>query len=168
MKLYLIPSVLLVAVGGLLAWGYYGHEQTIRLTKSTGDDIASYQITDEEEKNHPDFKSAGIISDYDRCLKTRTQINRVEPGKGDELFKCEELQSYMEPSERLKAAWRQGLVQKCEQAVKAVLWDPNSYRYVDRLYIATDNNGIDVRLTYSESDGFGGRTQEQKTCSYKL
>ncbi len=163
-----ISSALIVALGGLLAWGYYGHEDIIHSTESARSDFASSATNVKKDKTHSDFKSAGIISGYDRCIWTRAHINKVEPGQGDRLFKCEELESYVEPAERLKAAWRQDLVQKCEQAIKAVLWDPRSYRFVDRLYIATENNGIDVRLTYSESDGFGGRMQEQKTCSYKL
>ena len=165
---YWIHSALLVTVGGLLAWGYFGYEDKIRLTESLGDVGASSAVTVKRDKAHFDFKSAGIISDYDRCDWTRAQINKAESGKGDELFKCEGLKSYVEPAERLKAAWSQNLAQNCEQAIKAVLWEPRSYLFVDRLYIATENNGIDVRLTYSESDGFGGRAQEQKTCSYQL
>lgn len=169
-KRYKIHLALLVTLGGLFAWGYYSHEDTIRLTESLGDVVATSTETVKQDKPHFDFKSAGIISDYDRCHWTRAQINKAEPGqgKGNQLFKCEGLKSYVEPAERLKAAWRQNLAQNCEQAIKAVLWDPRSYLFVDRLYIANESNGIDVRLTYSESDGFGGRAQEQKTCSYQL
>ena len=67
----------------------------------------------------------------------------------------------MEPGERLNAASRQGLVQNCEQAIKAALWDPGSYVYVDHLYVANEINGVDVRLTYLENDGYGGRDQWQ-------
>ena len=79
---------------------------------------------------------------------TRAQLNKAEPGKGDEHFKCEELKSYVEPAERVKAALRQGLVQNCERAIKAALWDPGSYVFVDHLYVANEINGVDVRLTY--------------------
>jgi len=120
-----------------------------------------------EDKTHPDFQNNGL-SDYDRCLKTRAQVNRELPGKGDELFKCEEIKSYLKPAERVKAAERQGLVQKCEQTIKAVLKDPRSYRFVGRQYIATENNGLDVRVTYSATNDIGGRIQQQKTCSYKF
>ena len=163
-----IPSAVLVTVSGLAARAYYNHPVAFLSTKSTRDDAASSALSDKQSNLQFDFKSAGIISDYTRCHWTRTQINKVEPGKGDELFKCEELESYVEPAERLKAAWRHSLDQKCEQAIKDFLWDPGSYRFVDRTYIATETNGIEVRLTYSESDGFGGRSQEQKTCSYQL
>ena len=165
---YLIYSALLVTVSGLLAWGYYGHKDKIRLTESLGDVIASSAETFKQNKVYFDFKSAGIVSDYERCHWTRAQINKAKSGNADELFKCEGLKYYVEPAERLKAAWRQNLAQNCEQAIKAALWDPRSYLFVDRLYIATESNGIDIRLTYSESDGFGGRAQEQKTCSYQL
>ena len=74
----------------------------------------------------------------------------------------------IDPAERLKAASRQGLVQNCEQAIKAALWDPGSYVFVDHLYVANDINGVDVRLTYLENDGYGGRDQWQTTCSYHL
>ena len=57
----------------------------------------------------------------------------------------------MEPAERLKAASRQGLVQNCEQAIKAALWDPGSYVFVDHLYVANESNGVDVRVTYLET-----------------
>ena len=167
-KRYWFPSTLLVVASGLLTWSYYSYEVKIPSTESAGHDAAPAAVTVNQDKARFYFKSAGIISDYTRCHWTRTQINKVEPGKGDELFKCEELESYVEPAERLKAAWRHSLDQKCEQAIKDFLWDPGSYRFVDRTYIATETNGIEVRLTYSESDGFGGRSQEQKTCSYQL
>ena len=167
-KRYWFTSAFIVVVGGLLTWGHYSQEDSIRSTELAGSDAASTAVTDKQDKAHFDFKSAGIISDYTRCYWTRTQINKVEPGKGDELFKCEELESYVQPAERLKAAWRQSLDQKCEQAIKDFLWDPGSYRFVDHVYIANEKNGIEVRLNYSESDGFGGRSQEQKTCSYQL
>ena len=167
-KRYWLASTFLVVLGSLLTWGYYSYEVKTLSTESAGHDSASTVVTVNQDKARFHFKSAGILSDYTRCHWTRTQINKVEPGKGDELFKCEELESYVEPAERLKAAWRQSLDQKCEQAIKDFLWDPGSYRFVDHVYIATEQNGIEVRLTYSESDGFGGRSQEQKTCSYQL
>ena len=190
-KRYWIPSALLVAVGGLLAWAYYDTENTIRKAnsgdmeacealKSYAGEETKARITDSacsellglpldgEDKTHSDFKSTGSMSDYDRCLKTRAQINKVEPGKGDELFKCEELKSYLKPAERVKAAERQGLVQKCEQTIKAALNDPRSYRFVDRKYIATENNGLDIRVTYSATNAVGGRIQGQQTCNYKF
>ena len=167
-KRYWIHSALLVTVGGLLAWGYYGHEDKIRLRESLGDVVASSTETVKQDKAHFDFKSAGIISDYDRCHWTRAQINKAEPGQGNELFKCEALKSYVEPAERLKAAARQELVQNCEQAIKAALWDPGSYAFVDHLYVANKFNGVDVRLTYLENDGYGGRDQWQTTCIYQL
>ena len=163
-----IPSALLVVAGGLGALAYYIPVDAVISTKSSRDDAASSALTDKQGKAHFDFKSAGIISDFKRCDWTRVQLNKAEPGIGDKHFKCEELKSYVEPAERLKAAWRQSLDQKCEQAIKDFLWDPGSYRFVDRTYIATETNGIEVRLIYSESDGFGGRSQEQKTCSYQL
>ena len=93
---------------------------------------------------------------------------RAEPGIGDKHFKCEELKAYVEPAERLEAASRQRLVQNCEQAIKAALWDPGSYVFVDHLYVANESNGVDVRLSYLENDGYGGRDQWQTTCSYQL
>jgi len=201
-KRYWIPSALLVAVGGLLAWGYYGHEDLIRkansgdmeaceslkgyagedtkvritdascsallATVSADGDVATSTTAVTEDKTHSDFKSTGPMSDYERCLKTRAQINKEIPGKGDELFKCEELKSYLKPAERVKAAERQGLVQKCEQTIKAALNDPRSYRFVDRKYIATENNGLDIRVTYSATNAVGGRIQGQQTCNYKF
>ena len=75
---------------------------------------------------------------------------------------------YKRQAERVKAAERQGLVQRCEQTIKAALKDPRSYRFVDRKYIATENNGLDVRVTYSATNSLGGRIQEQQTCNYKF
>ena len=159
---------MLVTVGGIAARGYYSHADAFLSTKSTRDDADSSALTDKQDKAHFDFKSAGIISDYKRCDWTRIQLNKAEPGIGDKHFKCEELRSYEEPVDRLKAATRQGLVQDCEQAIKAALWDPGSYVFVDHLYVANEINGVDVRLTYLENDGFGGRDQWQTTCSYQL
>ena len=163
-----IPSAVLVVAVGLRARAYYSHADAFLSTKSARDDAASSALTDKQGKSHFDFKSAGIISDFKRCDWTRAQLNKAESGIGDKHFKCEELKSYVEPGERLKAASRQGLVQNCEQAIKAALWDPGSYVFVDHLYVANDINGVDVRLTYLENDGYGGRDQRQTTCSYHL
>ena len=165
---YWIPSAVLVTVGGIAARGYYSHADAFLSKASAGNDIESPALTDKQDKVHFDFKSAGIISDYKRCDWTRIQLNKAEPGLGDKHFKCEELRSYEEPVDRLKAATRQGLVQDCEQAIKAALWDPGSYVFVDHLYVANEINGVDVRLTYLENDGYGGRDQWQTTCSYQL
>ena len=159
---------MLVTVGGIAARGYYSHADAFLSKASAGNEIESPALTDKQDKVHFDFKSAGIISDYKRCDWTRIQLNKAEPGIGDKHFKCEELRSYEEPVDRLKAATRQGLVQDCEQAIKAALWDPGSYVFVDHLYVANEINGVDVLLTYLENDGFGGRDQWQTTCSYQL
>ena len=163
-----IPSALLVVAGGLGALAYYIPVDAVISTKSSRDDAASSALTDKQGKAHFDFKSAGIISDFKRCDWTRVQLNKAEPGTGDKHFKCEELKAYVEPAERLKAASRQGLVQNCEQAIKAALWDPGSYVFVDHLYVANESNGVDVRVTYLENDGYGGLDQWQTTCSYQL
>ena len=128
-----IPSAVLVVAVGLGARAYYSHADAFLSTKSARGDAASSALTDKQGKSHFDFKSAGIISDFKRCDWTRAQLNKAEPGKGDKHFKCEELKAYVEPAERLKAASRQGLVQNCEQAIKAALWDPGSYVFVDCL-----------------------------------
>ena len=159
---------MLVTVGGIAARGYYSHADAFLSKASAGIDIESPALTDKQDKVHFDFKSAGIVSDYERCDWTRIQLNKAEPGLGDKHFKCEELRSYEEPVDRLKAATRQGLVQDCEQAIKAALWDPGSYVFVDHLYVANEINGVDVRLTYLENDGYGGHDQWQTTCSYHL
>ena len=159
---------MLVTVGGIAARGYYSHADAFLSKASAGNDIEYPALTDKQEKAHFDFKSAGIISDYKRCDWTRIQLNKAEPGIGDKHFKCEELRSYEEPVDRLKAATRQGLVQDCEQAIKAALWDPGSYVFVDHLYVANEINGVDVLLTYLENDGYGGRDQWQTICSYQL
>ena len=162
-----IPSAVLVVAGGLGALAYYIPVDAFISTKSARD-AASSALTDKQGKAHFDFKSAGIISDFKRCDWTRVQLNKAEPGIGDKHFKCEELKAYVEPAERLKAASRQGLVQNCAQAIKAALWDPGSYVFVDHLYVANESNGVDVRVTYLENDGYGGLDQWQTTCSYQL
>ena len=154
-----------VALG---ARGYYSHADAFLPTESAGNDVASLAVTAKRGNTHFDFKSAGIISDFKRCHWTRAQLNKAEPGTADVYFKCEELKSYVEPVERLKAASRQGLVQNCERAIKSSLWDPGSYVFVDHMYVANEINGVDVRLTYLENDGYGGRDQWQTTCSYQL
>ena len=162
-----IPSAVLVVAGGLGALAYYIPVDAFISTKSARN-AASSALTDKQGNAHFDFKSAGIISDFKRCDWTRVQLNKAEPGIGDKHFKCEEVKAYVEPAERLKAASRQGLVQNCEQAIKAALWDPGSYVFVDHLYVANESNGVDVRVTYLENDGYGGLDQWQTTCSYQL
>ena len=163
-----IPSALLVVAVGLGARAYYRHAEAFLSPKSARDDAASSALTDKQGKAHFDFKSAGIISDFKRCDWTRVQLNKAEPGTGDKHFKCEELKAYVEPAERLKAASRQDLVRNCEQAIKAALWNPGSYVFVNHLYVANESNGVDVRVTYLENDGYGGLDQWQTTCSYQL
>ena len=165
---YWIPSAVIVTVIGLGARDYFIQADPFLSTKSAGSNSASSALTDKQDQAHFDFKSAGIISDYKRCDWTRVQLNKAEPGTGDKHFKCEELKAYVEPAERLEAASRQDLVQNCEQAIKAALWDPRSYIFVDHLYVANEINGVDVRLTYLENDGSGGRDQWQTTCRYHL
>ena len=165
---HLILSAVLVTVSGLGARAYYSNTYEFLSTKPAKDDAASADLTYKQGKAYFDFKSAGIISDFKRCHWTRVQLNKAEPGLGDKHFKCEQLESYTKPAERLKAASRQGLVKNCEHAIKAALWDPVSYVFVDHLYVANEINGVDVRLTYLENDGFGGRDQWQTTCSYQL
>ena len=159
---------MLVTVGGIAARGYYSHADAFLSKASAGNDIESPALTDKQDKVHFDFKSVGIISEYKRCDWTRVQLNKAEPGIGDKHFKCKELKVYVEPAERLEAASRQDLVQNCEKAIKAALWDPGSYVFVNHLYVANEINGVDVRLTYLENDGYGGRDQWQTTCSYQL
>ena len=163
-----IPLAVLVTVSGLGARDYFSHADAFLSTKSAGSDSAWSALTEKLDQADFDFKSAGIISDYKRCDWTRVQLNKAEPGTGDKHFKCEELKSYVEPAERLEAASRQDLVQNCEQAIKAALWDPGSYVFVDHMYVPNEINGVDVRLTYLENDGSGGRDQWQTTCSYQL
>ena len=163
-----IPSAVLVTVSGLGARAYYSHADVMLSTKSARNGAASSALTDKQDKVHFDFKSVGIISEYKRCDWTRVQLNKIEPGIGDKHFKCKELKVYVEPAERLEAASRQDLVQNCEQAIKAALWDPGSYVFVNHLYVANEINGVDVHLTYLENDGYGGRDQWQATCSYQL
>ena len=165
---YWIPSALLVTLGGLGARGYYSQADAFLPTESAGNAAASSAVTAKQGKAHFDFKSAGIISDYRRCDWTRVQLNKADPGIGDKHFKCEELKAYVEPAERLKAASRQDLVRKCERAIKAALWDPGSYVFVAHLYLANEINGVDVRVTYLENNGYGGLDQWQTTCSYQL
>ena len=167
-KRYWIPSALLVTVGGVAARGYFSQTDVFLSKVSAGNDVASPASKGKKAKVHFDFKSAGIISDFKRCHWTRAQLNKVGPGIGDEHFKCEQLESYLDPGERLRAASDQGLVHNCEQAIRASLWDPGSYVLVDHLYVANEINGVDVRLTYLENDGYGGRDQWQTTCSYHL
>ena len=165
---YWIPSAVLVTVGGVAARGYYSHADAFLSKALAGNDVASLASNGKQAKAHFGFKSAGIISDFKRCHWTRAQLNKAEPGIGDKHFKCEQLESYTKPAERLKAASRQGLVKNCEHAIKAALWDPVSYVFIDHLYVANEINGVDVRLTYLENDGYGGRNQWQSTCSYQL
>ena len=153
-----------MTVSGLGARGYFSHADAFLSTKSADSDVSS-ALTDKQDKAHFDFKSAGIISDYRRCGWTPLQLNKAEPGIGDKHFKCEELKAYVEPAERLEAASPQGLVQNCEQAIKAALWDPGSYVFVDHLYVANESNGVDVRLSYLENDGYGGRDQGKQPAA---
>ena len=111
---------MLVTVGGVAARGYYNHSDAFLSKVSAGNNVASPALTDKQGKSHFDFKSAGIISEYKRCDWTRVQLNKAELGVGDKHFKCEELETYVEPAERLKAASRQDLVQNCEQGQASV------------------------------------------------
>ncbi len=108
---------------------------------------------------------AQALSDYEQCIKNRDQLNRMIPGAGDD-YECEKLKTYLTPAQRYKAAERQGLVQKCERTIRSGLKDPGSYRFKKRQYIATADNGLDIRISYTATNSFGGRIQEMQTCSY--
>ena len=106
------------------------------------------------------------LSNYEMCIKNRDQLDRMFPGEGTKTYKCEELKTYLPPAQRYKAAERQGLVQKCERTIRSGLKDPGSYRFKKRQYIATADNGLDIRISYTATNSFGGRVQEMQTCSY--
>ena len=79
---YLITSALVVTVGGLGVRGYYCNADAFLFTKLAGNDADSSAVTDKKGKDHFDFKSASIISDFKRCHWTRAQLNKLEPGTG--------------------------------------------------------------------------------------
>ena len=52
----------------------------------------------------------------------------------------------------------------CVAAVRANLVDPQSYRHVRTDYAKVSESAIAVKLTYSATNAFGGRIQQQQVC----
>ena len=100
------------------------------------------------------YNSTSSLSNYENCVKSREQIKRMFPEEGDKTYKCQELKTYLAPAKRYKAAERQGLVQNYVQTIRSGLKDPGSYRFKDRPYIATADNGLDIRVTYMATNSF--------------
>ena len=56
----------------------------------------------------------------------------------------------------------------CEKDhIRPFLKDPNSFRELNHSYSTTATH-IDVQVNYTATNGFGGRVQESKVCSYTL
>ena len=56
----------------------------------------------------------------------------------------------------------------CEKHhIRPFLKDPNSFRELNHSY-STNATHIDVQVNYTATNGFGGRVQESKVCSYTL
>ena len=139
-------------------------------TTWVGEDFDLDQITNEEYK--PKFAAKveaakkATISDYENCLNMRAEVNAVQAGLGDESYDCESIKSFVKPADRVKAARAQNLARSCEDQLKPSLHDPRSYRYVDKKFIATGDNGLDLTITYSATNKLGARIQSTHTCSY--
>ena len=52
----------------------------------------------------------------------------------------------------------------CEAVVRANLVDPQSFRHVHTDYVKVSESAIAVKLTYSATNAFGGRIQQQQVC----
>ena len=52
----------------------------------------------------------------------------------------------------------------CEAVVRANLVDPQSFRHVHTDYAKVSESAIAVKLTYSATNAFGGRIQQQQVC----
>ncbi len=52
----------------------------------------------------------------------------------------------------------------CRVAIKSALKDPSSYREVDHDYVKVSNTQLAVRVTYSATNSYGGRIQQQQAC----
>ena len=73
-----------------------------------------------------------------------------------------------QPAYRIKAAGgQQQLIRGCESILKPNLKDPNSYRYLNGRVVVTSQTEMEVRLRYTATNSFGGRTQNVYTCTYK-
>jgi len=114
----------------------------------------------------PSYVRKPGISDYQNCLNLRDEVNAVQAGLGDKSYDCESIKSFVKPADRVKAAREQNLARSCEDQLKPSLHDPRSYRYVDKKFIATGDNGLDLTITYSATNKLGGRIQSTHTCSY--
>ena len=114
----------------------------------------------------PSYARKPGISDYENCLNLRAEVNAVQAGLGDKSYDCESIKSFVKPADRGAAARKQNLARSCEDQLKPSLHDPRSYRYVDKKFIATGDNGLDLMITYSATNKLGARIQSTHTCSY--
>ena len=99
-------------------------------------------------------------SDYDKCLEYKKQWPNA--------YDCDGIKNFRSPAELVRLAKNQQLGYKCKAALQASLKDPQSYRELDRRYVVPGQNKVNVVLTYSATNSFGGRVQSTRTCAYTL
>ena len=106
------------------------------------------------------------LSDYETCLYNKAQTEELL-GKGKSKLDCDRVKNWIKPQDRVRMANSQGLVRKCEAQIRPGLKDPGSYRYISHQYVANDSpTGLEVKVTYSATNSFGGRIQNTQTCGY--
>ena len=111
-------------------------------------------------------QAAKPLSNVENCLKSKQQM--IELTGDGSAFDCEAAASNATPLQLIKQAKAQKLGFQCKQSIKAALKDPGSYREVNREYLAVSLKEVAVRMTYTATNGFGGRIQNTQVCSYSL
>ena len=98
--------------------------------------------------------------------KNKASTATAAPVAVESKFDPEEGPLTME--QRAARANYHNLQAKCSDRISATLKDPNSIRIVDGSYGARGDRKVVVNLTYTATNSFGGRVQEQNSCTYTL
>lgn len=104
------------------------------------------------------------LTNYEVCLKTQQDL--IEFGGDPSKMDCEAVKNYRTPAQRIAAAGGQTqLIRGCEDILKPVLNDPNSYRYTSGHIFASTDKELNITVRYTATNAFGGRVQGTYNCT---
>ena len=151
-KRFLFPAILIGApiVIGVADAAIHG------IGCATGHQGACAELAERKEYGSPEE-----VAKRDAAREARFAKRQAEQVQAEAVRKAQ-------PAYRINAAGgQQAMIRSCESILKPSLKDPNSYRYLKGQVVVTSQTEMEVRLTYTATNSFGGRTQNAYTCTQK-
>lgn len=128
--------------------------------------LASYgnQIKQTCVPGNADYEAGTGICSARNAANTIAQAKRDADRKQAEQ---EEATRFLTVQERATFANRQNIARECEQTyIRPFLKDPNSFRYLGHNYVMQGDRKVDVHVSYTATNGFGGRVRGSQTCTF--